>query len=195
MDEDLLIAIQNAANTIAAPNWADIMGVCLSLLAVIVACFVAWRQNEISRKQTFIADNQNKIALFEKRLEIYDVLLSCSTSVKIEKMVDENEDILEYLFVLFAKIKGEYREFDRNEARLYLMNCSSKLELASLLFPKEIAEYVFNISFALLILVNTDAKVDGPERYNEIKRLYFETIKDFDENKIITSIKKEMKMI
>lgn len=194
MDE-ILVAIQEAADKIAAPNWADIMSVCFSLAAVVVACIVAWRQNEISRKQTDIADKQNKIALFEKRVEIYDILLSCSTSSKIEKMVDENEDILEYLFVLFAKIKGEYREFDRNEARLYLMNCSAKLEFAPLLFPKEIAEYIFNISFALLILVNTDANVDGLERYNEIKRLYFEAIKEFDESKVIISIKKEMKMI
>ena len=68
MDE-LLVAIQNAANTIAAPNWADIMSACFSLFAIIVAGFVAWKQIEISRKQTDIADRQNKIALFEKGLK------------------------------------------------------------------------------------------------------------------------------
>ena len=77
MDE-LLIAIQNVANTIATPNWADKLSVLLSLLAIFAAGIVAWRQNkisreqtEISRKQTDIADKQNKIALFEKRYAVY----------------------------------------------------------------------------------------------------------------------------
>ena len=93
MDE-LLVAIQEAANTIATPNWADILGVCFSLMAVIVACLVALKQNEISRKQTDIADKQNKIALFEKRFEIYDILSICKASVQTIELIGENDDIL-----------------------------------------------------------------------------------------------------
>lgn len=72
MDE-ILVAIQEAANTIATPNWADKLSALLSLLAIFAAGIVAWRQNKISREQTeiskqqmSIADKQNKIALFEK---------------------------------------------------------------------------------------------------------------------------------
>lgn len=194
MDE-ILVAIQDAANTIAAPNWADILGVCFSLGAVIVACLVAWRQNEISRKQTDIADKQNKIALFEKRLEIYEILSSCSSSARILKVLGENEDILKYLFIIFAGDPKEYQKFNRDEAKLYLSNCATILLRASFFFSEEIASYIIDISGELLILANTDVEVDELEKYSEKKQRYFEAVKKLDENEVFRSIKAEMKMI
>lgn len=73
MDE-ILVAIQEAANTIATPNWADIISVCFSLFAIIVAGIVGWRQNKIVLKQAEISEQQNKIALFEKRYAVYHEL-------------------------------------------------------------------------------------------------------------------------
>lgn len=83
--EEILAAIQQAADTIAAPNWVAIASVAISFLAVIVAGFVAWKQskiaieqNKIAKKQGDIAasqaeisEQQNKIALFEKKFFIY----------------------------------------------------------------------------------------------------------------------------
>lgn len=69
--EEILAAIQKAAETIATPNWAAILSVIISLLAVVVAGFVAWKQIEISKRQADISNKQNKIALFEKKYEVY----------------------------------------------------------------------------------------------------------------------------
>lgn len=46
----------------------------MSLLAILVAGVVAWRQNIIAEKQADISEQQNKIALFEKRMECYNTL-------------------------------------------------------------------------------------------------------------------------
>ena len=194
MDE-LLVAIQEAANTIAAPNWADILGVCFSLAAVFVAGFVAWKQIEISRKQSDIADKQNKIALFEKRLEIYDILKSCRSSVEIIKSLSENEDILKYLFMVFSDNPEEYQEYTRNEARLYLIDYSIKLQRASFFFSEKIVPYIINVSINLDSLTDANIKTDGPRKYNERKLNYYESIKALDENKVFESIREEMNML
>lgn len=186
MDE-LLVAIQNAANTIATPNWADILGVFVSLAALFVAGFVAWRQNKILKRQTeimstqtSIADNQNKIALFEKRLEIYDLLSSCRSSALILKAVEKNEDILRYLFYVFLDDPKARRDFNRKEACLYLSNCCSKLDRATFLFSGEIVSYIVRVSASLCLLVNADAEVDGPMEFYERKQSYFEAIADLE---------------
>ena len=193
MDE-ILVAIQDAANTIATPNWADILGVCFSLAAVIVACGVAKKQTEISRKQTDIADKQNKIALFEKRFEIYDILAICRASVQTMELIGKNDDILEFLFVRLVKSLEEYHQF-QNKAKIYLINCSAKLRCANFFFSEEVASYIINVSVKLLILANADLKVDGFEKYNKKKQEFFDAVKNLDENKIIRSIEEETKMI
>lgn len=208
MDE-LLIAIQNAANTIATPNWADIMGVCLSLLAVIVACFVAWRQNEIlikqikismkqneiSKKQASIADKQNRIALFEKRLEIYDILFSCKSSASALRDIEKNEDILEHLFYKLSKNPQKRRNFNRREATLYLLNCCSKLKNATFFFSEEIGSYITTVSSNLILLICAEDVVDSPKEYNEIKQSYLEAIKLLEKYDCFIKIQKEIKLI
>ena len=81
MDE-LLVAIQNAANTIAAPNWAAIISAIFSFVAIIVAGVVAWKQNKIAEnqdklveRQIGISEQQNRIALFEKQYAVYHELI------------------------------------------------------------------------------------------------------------------------
>lgn len=76
--KDIFEAIQKAAETIATPNIAAWLSVVLSFLAIVVASIVAWKQgiimktqNEIAQKQAAISEQQNKIALFEKRYDVY----------------------------------------------------------------------------------------------------------------------------
>lgn len=84
MDEKLLVAIQDAATTIATPNWADTLSAIASVVAVIAACLIAWKQygitkkqNEISEQQARIMDQQNKIAVFDKQFELYNITEKC----------------------------------------------------------------------------------------------------------------------
>lgn len=185
--------LENSWDAISA--FAAWFGVFTSILAILAAGIVAWRQNEISRKQTDIADKQNKIALFEKRFEIYDILSSCSASAQVIKMLNKNENVLQYLFFVFINNPMQHKNFNRDEARIYLTNCASKLQSASFFFSEEIVSYITAASVELLILANADAKVDGPKKYEEKKQNYFEAIKNIDKNEVLKSMKAEMKMI
>lgn len=122
--EEILVAIQRAAETIATPNWADIASVGLSLLAVIVAGFVARRQNKISKQQADISEQQNKIALFEKRYDVYyevmkiigigeelDYSESLTTSIMLDVLeaaleikISNRQDISEISTAIVARI-------------------------------------------------------------------------------------------
>ena len=171
----------DAVSAIAA--WG---GVFMSFVAIMVAI-------QIPKK---IADRQDKIALFEKRFEIYDILSSCSSSAEVIKMFDKNnEDVLQILFYVLVNDPMEHRNFNRDEARIYLTNCSSKLQRSSFFFSEKIVSYITAVSVELLILANADAKVDGPKKYEEKKQDYYEAIKNLDENKVLESMKVEMKMI
>lgn len=208
MDE-LILAIQEAANTIASPTWADIMGVFLSFVAIVVAFIVAFMQYKILKrqtnildkqtsivdKQTSIADRQNQIALFEKRLEIFDILLACSVSIRQVKPTNKYEDILKNIVSLLAEDPWPYQKFDRVEAAIYLSNCSMKLRRSTFLFPDKIVPYLLRISKALILLASADAKTDGLEKYNEKIQRYFETIEDFEKKEILKDIQEEMKII
>lgn len=89
---EILAAIQKAAETIATPNWAAWLSAIAALGAVIVAIIIAIKQNkvaerqneiskkqneiaekqtEIAEKQAKIAEQQNKIALFDKQYQVF----------------------------------------------------------------------------------------------------------------------------
>lgn len=83
--EEILAAIQKAADTIATPNLAAWLSAGAALVAVAVAIVVAVmqikiarkqnkiisKQTKISNRQVEISNRQNQIALFEKRYEVY----------------------------------------------------------------------------------------------------------------------------
>lgn len=111
------------------------------------------------------------------------------------KSLGENEDILKYLFAIFSNDLKDYREYDRDEARLYLANCSTKLLRAAFFFPERIVPYINRVSINLLALSDADIKTDGPKKFNERKQNYYESIKALDDNKVFESIIEEMTMI
>ena len=200
--EEIFWAIQQAADTIATPNWADIASVGLSLLAVSVAGFVAWKQfkianeqNAIVLKQAEIADKQNQIALFDKRFELYNILKSCTTSPEIIKLVKEDKDILKYLAIVFGRNSEATDELDNKEASLYLTNCSLELQQSIFLFSKEITQYIVSISAALLLLACADVEAGGQERFNEKKQGYLMSIKEFEDKGGLRRIRDEMNII
>lgn len=107
--EEILAAIQKAADTIATPNWAAVMSAIASVGAVIVAVVIAIKQVEIAKKQNEIAEKQanisieqNKIALFEKRFRAYDKI---SKIIGIAHVIEKSgESSLEIIYATIASI-------------------------------------------------------------------------------------------
>lgn len=100
--EDLFVEIQNAARVIATPNYATWISAVAALGAVIVAVIVAVKQNkisvkqnEIAKKQADISERQNRIALFEKRYEVYCELLKiCNLSDQMNHVEGHQRTLL-----------------------------------------------------------------------------------------------------
>lgn len=200
--KEILDAIQKAAETIATPNWAAVISAIASIGAVVVAVVIAIKQveiakkqNEIAEKQTEIADKQNRIALFEKRFELYNILKSCTISPEIIKLVEGEKDILKYLANVLGQNSEAADEPDSNEAKLYLTNCSVKLQQSLFLFSKDITPYIINISVTLLLLAYADVEKDGQEKFNETKQRYFMSVKEFEDNEGLDRVRFEMNMI
>ena len=86
MDPALQSALVEAVQSVATPTWADIATALIAFLALIGTIVMAFLQNRIAKQQTIIAakqadiaDQQNKIALFEKRYTLYDQVVRCNT--------------------------------------------------------------------------------------------------------------------
>lgn len=203
MDE-ILVAIQEAADTIAAPNWADIMGVCFSLTAVVVACIVAWRQNKIVLKQAEIAEQQNKIELFEKRYEVYDVISKISAVASEVIDVDRAEKmciIVQDKFELGKRssIMGEY---DETALRSIISEIPRKLAQSEFLFSQEIYKAIISLDdcfihfiFGLYFFLHTKKIMElEMEGLNAAKMKFCKAVLDFYNEKTPEQIKEDLQL-
>ena len=101
--EELLFAIKDAADTIAAPNWAVAISALAAVGTVFVAVLIALKQikiakeqneitkkqNEIAQKQIEISEQQNKIALFKERYSVYcELQKNVRFGKEVKKMFD-----------------------------------------------------------------------------------------------------------
>lgn len=100
---ELLLAIKDAADTIAAPNWAVAISAFAAVGTVLVAVLIALKQikiakeqneitkkqNEIAQKQIEISEQQNKIALFKERYSVYcELQKSVRFGKEVKKLFD-----------------------------------------------------------------------------------------------------------
>ena len=170
--EETLLEIEKiadkAAKTIATPNWADILSVILSLLAVIVAGIVAWKQieiakkqNEISEQQAKIMDQQNKIAVFDKQYKVYDITTKCLmlsqtlTLTLLASTTPSLSNIRSIFLNVFNDIHIESAIADNNEDVLYLREVGKlrdKLYQTEFLFPNDVSE---DIAKPLILLADS----------------------------------------
>ena len=87
------------------------------------------------------------------------------------------------------------QNFNRDEAKFYIINCTIKLKSAVLLFPAEIASYITNLSNKLIDLSTVDVQIDGSEEYSRKKQAYVEAVENFVKNEVFRKMEAEMKMV
>lgn len=160
MDE-LLFSIKEAADTIAAPNWAVAISAFATVGTVIVAIMIAIkqiklakeqneisrRQNEIVQKQMEISEQQNKISLFKERYSVYcelQKIISFGRSVKNMKLHDDatDEELSKFplailkmgLFMFGMKPSMESTSRDELYLPLYMQIESSKYLIKQAIF-------------------------------------------------------------
>ena len=160
-------------------------GVIMSFVAIMVAI-------QIPKK---IADRQDKIALFEKKFEIYDFLLWCCAVAKFTKQTGENGDILQDLYFAFSKNAEIYQRLDRSEAMLYIIKNCTKLKNADFFFSKDISAYIIDVSEKIYNLSLSDASSDDPGEYNKKKQAFIEAAENFEKNEVLRKMEEEIKII
>lgn len=122
--EEILAAIQKAAETIATPNCAAWFSAVAAAIAVVVAIIVAImqyriykkqnkiaeeqtviskKQNEIAESQAEIARQQNRITLFEKRYNVY-----CE---------------FQKIFYVYEEVNDDKLNYDKIDDRILVLNC------------------------------------------------------------------------
>lgn len=197
--EEILAAIQNAAETIAEPNWADILSVVISLLAVVVAGFVAWKQIEITREQTKITNKQaeiskeqNRISLLEMRMEIYE--LAVLAKIVAKEIIESANNNIESCRI-FARYFNEFpamagkllaNENQLNPQRVKLI--LEKISQADFVFSEEIRIHLLALSGHLLDVM----KLNNEENFPTSKDLLNHVVISIEENKIMEKMKNEL---
>lgn len=192
--EEILVAIQNAANTIAAPNWADIASVGLSLLAVVVAGFVAWKQNKIILKQAEIAEQQNKISLLEERITIYNVAFCCkSIAEKILECAKNNkeaasifQDIAQKSLFTFSALPISREYIGETDIKLIL----EKLSHAEFSFSEGVSKSLVALAARLVFLM----LAYNEEEFNVQKGLLRQLLEHIEEDKVFEKAKNELRL-
>lgn len=133
-------------------------------VGVISSFFAIWFAIQVPKK---IAEKQNKIALFEKRYAVYDVLLHC---IAFSDIIKDDFDLSSTRGLCIVSFS--YRPiFDRSDHTLlmectkYAMDAKNKLDTASFLFDCDTEKYTNSIISALFDVVFFDADSKTRESY------------------------------
>ena len=131
MESELIRAVDNIANNIdalAQPRLIDWLAVLISVLSVLLSaaaiCFAVK-----------VADKQNKIMLFEKRYEIYNIFCKCIIFARMLENLHTSKDIIDgYKMLFFDKCLPENRTGHNviNEQRIAMIR---KVEVCFYLLP------------------------------------------------------------
>lgn len=155
MDPALQSALVEAVQSVATPTWADIA---TALIGTIVMAFlqnrIAKQQTIIAAKQADIADQQNKIALFEKRYTLYDQVGRCTTFA----FLLEEFGTLENFLWLYKAAFADTGRTDHNVSLDDVMELNRKTlavtKQADYLFGKELSEKIAGLCARLVLLVS-----------------------------------------
>lgn len=125
-----------------------------------------------------VADKQNKIALFEKRYAVYDILLHCISFSNSIRDNSDNSDIssIRSLFIVSFSyhpiIEDGSDKALFKECTKYAMDAKDKLDTASFLFNCNTDTYANSIICALFNLIFSGVNSETREIYcNEVEKM------------------------
>ena len=200
--EEIIVAIQEAAKTIATPNWAAILSVIISLFAVAVAGFVAWKQNKISEQQAKIMEQQNKIAIFDKQFELYDITTKCiqfakglSLSMGFDPKKVTLSNIRSTFLSAFSDTYVARDAIDQFEYMFYYQEACKirkKLYQAEFLFSKEISQYLLSLADNLIYLICSDVFTESGVPFEMLVLNYTTSANALETDKILIKMKNEV---
>lgn len=197
----ILEAVKEAAEKIAAPNWADKMALLVSFLAMLIAAgvaiYVARKQNKIVLKQAEIAEQQNKIALFEKRFEVYETLRKC-LNVSLLISCSTKDCSLNSIYAAFHIEFGDWPyvspQDDKSLWASGFYDVTNKLTQADFLFSEDVGKYIRNLVTAIHLLVSLIYVENSDKIFEDRKMEFLQTAKDIESNKILETMRLSLQL-
>jgi hypothetical protein len=154
--------LENSWNAISA---------CASWASVIVAGFAIYYAILVPQK---IAQEQNKIALFEKRYEVFQLFERCFSFAKAIEKSETTESMRKDCMILFDELK--YEELDFKVVMKKVYSCEHTLHQMEFLFPNVLENDVHELYSSLWKVLMA---IIGDENANECKKTYINTMNDF----------------
>lgn len=173
-------------------------GILVSVVGVAASFIAIWYAIKVPKT---IAEQQDKIALFEKRYECYTLIQNfLALSKKIEKLQTTKE-----IQVAFKIYFGAFENFHNNESASVLAIKLNQQKLiivsGSFLFPyynNELLQEIINTSIKLILSVaaetETQAKAALPEKAMQLKQKYCSLCSSFEQN-YLNEIESELNLV
>lgn len=175
MESEMIQTLKTIADNIQAasqPGVIEYLTICISLVSVVVSGVAIWFAVQVPKK---IADRQDKIALFEKRYECFQVFEKCHM---LYALIKDEEYTLEELRNRSKYMLGklEWEDITREEAVEQIEQYEYMIHQMQFLFPgiKEADTYELYMSlqkFLVSIIENENVQV-RKEKYVTTMRFF-----------------------
>lgn len=175
----------------AVASWVQVI---ISILGVIASFVAIWFAIQVPKK---IADRQDKIVLFEKRWEVYNIFLCCQTfSQSISNEDEKNSEWdIKRVRMLFIVAFSSYPVIEDTSEKALFVECTKysirakkTFDTASFLFSCDVSKYTRPVSSALFALLYKSENSEQIKRYCK----QYQTDVQNMEKKLLPEIKKEL---
>ena len=133
----------------AVATWA---GVVVAVASTTASFLAVWFAIRVPKK---IAEQQNKITLFEKRYEIFEIYNSCKVFADMLRWAINRENVQLFFMNVFCNISLD----DKNIDTLYLKKESAilfeKLRMSQFLFDASVSSYIKDIATCFYQLITS----------------------------------------
>ena len=196
-------SLENSWEAISAVSgWASALIATAALaVAIIVANRqdqIAKKQNEISERQVSLSQQQSNIALFEKRFEYYDVVLSCCNIGKLIVQAMDAPAAISLVVECFEEGNArEHFENDKNEMyiKTHSIDC---FDYAFKMLREGVFLFDFETEKLMIPVVNELREIvffSDDERKNKYHRFAFSQYAEKAEIELVPQIESVLRQI
>lgn len=174
----------DAISAVAA--WA---GVVVAVASTTASFLAVWFAIRVPKK---IAEQQNKITLFEKRYEIFEIYNSCKIFADMIRWEDNCQNVQLIFMNVFCNASFDGKNIDLLYVTKECAILSDKLRMSQFLFDASVSSYMKNIANCLYLLITASlyesecivrGKVDAFNALMDTKK--YQAVLDEMENDLI----------
>lgn len=173
--EELIKVIQELGNL----SWIDYVQLGLTIITIIISALALFYAIKIPKR---IAEDQNRIALFDKRYEVFQLFERCVSFNKVLQNSETIDDMRKDCMLLFDELRYEELDFKIVMKKVYIFEHT--LHQMEFLFPgiseKDVHELYSSLWKVLVAIIDdenvTECKKDYINIMSEFAHKYHKTI-------------------